>query len=299
MEHREAESSLSLPAVQEERRRRRKGLVQLLGSPLALVGLVILAVFFLVAITATWLPLADPEAVAPLNTLKGPSRGHILGTDEIGRDVLARLIYAGRVSLLIGLGVSIVSVVIGTSLGALAGYFGGWIDSVVMALTNILQSFPLLILVMVIGSIFPLRPAGLVFLVSAVAWVTTARLVRGQVLSLRERQVIEAAKSIGAGHMRLIVFHLVPNALGPVLVAATLLVAFAILTESALSFLGFGVKPPTPTWGNMLNSAQAYIRTAPWLGIFPGLAISLTVLSFNLVGDSLRGRLDPRLRNRP
>jgi peptide/nickel transport system permease protein len=167
-----------------------------------------------------------------------------------------------------------------------------------MAATNVLQSFPLIVLVMVVGSIIALDPIRLVVLVSAVSWVTTARLVRAQILSLREQPFVEAAHALGAGSHRIIFRHLIPNSIGPVLVSAPLLVAFAILTESALSFLGFGVRPPTATWGNMLNAAQTYIRQAPWLGIFPGLAISLTVLSFNLIGDALRETLDPRALRR-
>jgi peptide/nickel transport system permease protein len=264
----------------------------------ALAGAVAIAAVGLAAFLAPALPLRDPDAVDVLTRLTAPSASHPLGTDEVGRDVLARLLYAGRISLLVGIGVALLSVVAGTVLGALAGYLGGWVDSVVMATTNAIQSFPLLVLVMVVGSIITLDPPRLVLLVAAVSWVTSARLVRAQVLSLREQAFVEAARALGASPARIIFRHIVPNALGPVLVSAPILVAFAILTESALSFLGFGVRPPTATWGNMLHAAQSYIERAPWLGVFPGVAISLTVLSFNLVGDALREALDPRARAR-
>jgi peptide/nickel transport system permease protein len=276
----------------------RRALSGAAADPAALVGGTILLLFALVAVLAPVLPLADPEAVSIMDTLAPPSTAHLLGTDDIGRDVLSRLVYAGRVSLSIGLGVAVVSATVGTALGALAGYFGGPVDSLVIALTNVMQSFPSLVLVAVVGSIFTLNPVRLLLLMASLSWVGTARLVRAQALSLRETQYVEASRALGAGHTRIIVTHLIPNTLGAVLVSATLQVAFTILSESALSFLGFGVRPPTATWGSMLNAAQTVLRQAPWLGVFPGVAIALTVLSFDLIGNSLQQKIDPRLRHR-
>ncbi|MHB0877815.1 MAG: ABC transporter permease [Anaerolineae bacterium] len=292
------------PAYEEEHleaetaRNWRHAVADAIGAPTALVGVAILLVFGLVALLAPVLPLADPEAVSVMEALAAPSAAHPLGTDDIGRDVLSRLVYAGRVSLLIGLGVALVSATVGTAFGALAGYFGGAVDGLVVALTNVLQSFPALVLVAVIGSMVTLDPTRLLLVMAALSWVSTARLVRAQALSLREQQYIEAARSLGASDARIIATHLIPNTLGAVLVSATLQVAFTILSESALSFLGFGVRPPTATWGSMLNAAQSTLRDAPWLGLFPGVAIALTVLSFDLIGNALQEKIDPRLRHR-
>lgn len=282
----------------EPARRRPRAWRTFTRNPLATGGLLVVLLLSGSALLAPLLAPYDPNAIDLFQLLAGPSRTHLLGTDDVGRDVLSRLLYAGRVSLTIGVAIALLSVTVGTLLGALAGYFGGWVDSLILALTNVLLSFPLLGLAMLVGGITVLTPAKLVGLLSLLSWMTVARLVRGELLALKQQQFVEAARCIGVGHGRLIVRHLLPNALAPVLVAATLLVATAILVESALSFVGFGIRPPTASWGNMLLGAQIYIRDAPWLGIFPGVMITLTVISVNAVGDGIRETFDPRLRRR-
>jgi peptide/nickel transport system permease protein len=267
-------------------------------NPLASAGVLVVGLLLGSAVLAPLLAPYDPNAIDLFHLLAGPSSTHWLGTDDVGRDVLSRLLYAGRVSLAIGVAIALISVTLGTLLGAVAGYFGGWVDSLVLGLTNVLLSFPLLGLAMLIGGITVLTPGTLVVLLSALSWMTVARLVRGEILALKGQQFVEAARCIGVGDWRIIFRHMLPNALAPVLVAATLLVATAILIESALSFVGFGIRPPTASWGNMLLGAQIYIRDAPWLGIFPGVMITLTVISVNAVGDGVRETFDPRLRRR-
>ncbi|HEX2500693.1 MAG TPA: ABC transporter permease [Methylomirabilota bacterium] len=250
----------------------------------------------LVALAAPWLAPRSPEAVDLRAVLRGPGAAGWLGTDDIGRDVLSRLLFAGRASLALGLGVAVVSIGLGGVLGALAGYRRGWVDTAVSTAIDALLSIPPLALAMVAAAFLQLTPWRLVLVLAGLSWTTVARLVRGQVLSLTERPFVEAARALGAPHGRVLARHLVPNLLGPVLVAGTLLVANAILIESALSFLGFGLPPPTATWGGMLHAAQIHFAEAPWLGIFPGLAIVLAVASINFLGDGLREAFDPRLR---
>jgi peptide/nickel transport system permease protein len=282
----------------ERLRPRRSAWSTFLSNPLAAGGLVVLLLLILSAVLAPVLVPYDPNEIDLFHLLSGPSGSHLLGTDDVGRDVLSRLLYAGRVSLSIGVAISLISVSIGAVLGALAGYFGRWIDTLIMAVTNVLLSFPLLGLAMLIAGITKLTPFRLVLILSLLSWMTVARLVRGEILALKQQQFVEAARCIGVSDWRIIFRHMLPNALAPILVAATLLVATAILIESALSFVGFGIRPPTASWGNMLLGAQIYIREAPWLGIFPGLMITLTVISVNAVGDGFRETFDPRLRRR-
>jgi peptide/nickel transport system permease protein len=265
-------------------------------SPLALVGGACLLVLALAALAAPWLAPRPPDAVEPRAMLRPPGTAGWLGTDEIGRDVLSRLLHAGRASLLLGVGVAAVAVGLGGVLGALAGYLRGWVDAAVGALVDALLSIPTLALAMVAAAFLPLTPGRLVLVLSLLSWTTVARLVRGQVLTLATWPFVEAARGLGASRTRILARHVVPNLLAPVLVAGTLLVANAILVESALSFLGFGVPPPTATWGGMLHAAQVHFAEAPWLGIFPGLAIVLAVAGINFLGEGLREALDPRLR---
>ncbi|MGH7319850.1 MAG: ABC transporter permease, partial [Candidatus Rokuibacteriota bacterium] len=233
----------------------------------------------------------DPRAM-----LRPPGATAWLGTDEIGRDVLSRLLHAGRASLLLGVGVAVVSVGLGGVLGALAGYLRGWVDAAVSAAVDALLSIPTLALAMVAAALLQLTPWQLILVLSLLSWTTVARLVRGQVLTLAEWPFVEAARGLGASRARVLARHIMPSVVAPVVVAGTLLVANAILIESALSFLGFGVPPPTATWGGMLHSAQIHFTEAPWLGIFPGLAILTAVASINFLGEGLRETLDPRLR---
>jgi peptide/nickel transport system permease protein len=266
------------------------------ATPLARAGAAALALLALGAVGAPWLAPRPPDAVDLRAILQPPGRGGWLGTDDVGRDVGSRLLHAGRSSLLLGLGVAVVSVGLGGILGALAGYRGGWVDVLVSAAVDALLSIPVLALAMVAAALIHLTPWRLVLVLSLLSWTTVARLVRGQVLVLAGWPFVEAAHAGGGSRTRVLARHIVPNLLGPVLVAGTLLTANAILVESALSFLGFGLPPPTATWGGMLHAAQVHFAAAPWLGVFPGLAILLAVASINFVGEGLREALDPRFR---
>lgn len=265
-------------------------------NPLATCGLVVLILLALAAAFAPLITPYDPTDTNPRILLQAPSAEHLLGTDDIGRDVLARLLFAGRTSLSLAFGVAVVAVIVGSLLGGIGGYFGGRIDDFVSLLVDTMLSIPALALAMVASAFVQLSTFRLVLILGLVSWPTVARLVRGQVMSLKERDHTEAARAVGAGDFRILLRHLLPNAVTPVIVAATLLVAYAVLIESALSFLGFGLPPPTATWGGMLNDAQLYYQQAPWLAIWPGLAITLTVAAINFVGDGLReaasGRAD-------
>lgn len=259
----------------------------------AALGLGILAV---AAALAPWLAARAPDHVDPRVMLRPPGTAGWLGTDEIGRDVWSRLLHAGRASLLLGLGVAVTSVGLGGLLGALAGYRGGWVDAAVSAVIDALLSIPVLALAMVAAALVPLTPGRLVLVLALLSWTTVARIVRGQVLTLRGWPFVEAARALGGAWPRILGRHVAPNVVAPVLVAGTLLVAQAILVESALSFLGFGVPPPTATWGGMLHAAQVHVSEAPWLGVFPGLAIFVAVAGVNILGEGLREAFDPRLR---
>lgn len=267
-------------------------------NPLAQFGFWAIIALILLALLAPLLARYNPETIDYFKGLQPPSLDNWFGTDNLGRDTYSRLLYAARISLTVGLGVSFLSVIIGTLVGALAGYFGGLIDQVLSRVMDLILSFPQLPLIMVIGAFVRITPVLLVVLLGSLGWVGVARLVRAQALSLRERDFVLAARAIGQNNFQIILRHIVPNTTAPIVVAATLAVANAILAESALSFLGFGVDPSTPTWGNMLQNAQNYLLQAPWLSVFPGIMISLTVTSFNFVGDGVREAFDPRLKGR-
>ncbi len=264
----------------------------------AVIGLMAIGAFYLVAGLTPLLTPFNPISQGNLLTerLLAPSLAHPLGTDKFARDVLSRLLYGARISLSIGFVAVGISVTIGTLVGAVAGYLGGVVDSVMMRLVDVVISFPRLVLLITIMTLF--EPS--IFLIVAVLgltlWPGTARIVRGEVLSLREREFIEAARSLGYSKRRIILRHLIPNALGPVIVAATLGIGDTIVLEAGLSFLGLGVQPPTPSWGTMIAAGRADLLGAWWISTFAGLAIVLTVLAFNLVGDGLRDALDPRTR---
>jgi peptide/nickel transport system permease protein len=266
------------------------------SNPLAIFGLVVISLLSLSAIFAPWLAPYDPNAVDPYFALQPPNSEHWFGTDDLGRDVFSRLLYAGRVSLLVGLSAAAIAVTVGTILGAVAGYYGKYIDLLISRLIDIVLSLPVVPLALVLGAFSEVTPLRLTVILASVSWMGVARLVRGEFLELRKSQFAEAARSIGTPNIRIIFLHLLPNAISPIVVAATLLVAYAILLESALSFLGFGVQPPTASWGNMLFNAQRYMRNAAWLSVFSGMLITLTVASINFVGDGLREAIDPRLK---
>ena len=229
---------------------------------------------------------------------QAPSWEHWMGTDDLGRDLFTRILYGGRISILIGLVAAVIGTGLGSLVGALAGYFGGRTDNVLMRLTDVAYSIPTLPLLIVLASYTQAAAGSMALIIGLLSWMATARVVRGEVLAIRQMAYVEAARSLGAGHGRILLRHVLPNTLGPIVVSATLAVGNAIIVESSLSFLGLGVQPPTPTWGNMLMDAQATLATEPWLAIFPGAAILVVVLAVNFIGDGLQDALDPAGRER-
>jgi len=269
--------------------------------PGAMAGAIVLILVAL-AISLAHLSPYDPEVSDIKNRYQPPSLEHPFGTDGLGRDLMTRVLYGGRVSMSVGLMVMTITLIIGIPVGALAGYYGGWIDNVHMRIIDATLALPSLMVLILLGAI--LREANLPFVKSnnvltiaavlgLLAWPTTARLVRAVFLTVREMEYVEAARALGASAMRIIRSEILPNSLGPIIVESTLEIGYAIMEESGLSFLGFGIMPPTPTWGNMLNSAQEHLVEYPWLAIFPGLMIFLVIISINYIGDGLRDALDP------
>jgi peptide/nickel transport system permease protein len=230
---------------------------------------------------------------------QAPSLQHWFGTDQLGRDVFTRVLYGGRISLLVGLSVAFSAGVIGAVVGALAGFYGGWIDNILMRVTDLFLAMPFLVVLIIAAKALGGSVFDIVVILSMFFWMPDARIVRGVFLSMKEKEFVEAARSSGASNRRIIFYHMLPNAMGPIIVNATLGVAAAILTESALSFLGFGVQPPTPTWGNLLQGSKQFSQLYPWLVWFPGLAILITVLAVNFLGDGLRDALDPHQKLGP
>ena len=277
---------------------RRRQLVFALRQPAVLAGAVVLVLFLLAALLAPVLSPADPQAQNVLEGLRPPSAAHLFGTDKLGRDLLSRILYGARISLFVGVVVVLLSSVVGTLLGVLAGYLGGWVDEALMRITDIFFAFPALILAMAIaGALGPSLQNALIA-ISAVTWPVYARLLRGQVLALREREFVLAARIVGVPEWQIILRHLLPNMLAPLLVQASFDMGGAITSVAGLSFIGFGAQPPTPEWGVMISEARTYMATAWWMGTFPALSIMLVVGGFNLLGDGLRDLLDPRLRGR-
>jgi peptide/nickel transport system permease protein len=265
------------------------------GHRLALIGLALLLVLTLAAVGAPILAPQGPFAVDLRFYRQPPGLAHYLGTDSSGRDVWSRLLYAGRVSLSVGLVAVSIYTVIGVVLGAISGFYRGWVDSLVMRLADIVLSFPSLIIIITMVSILGPSIYNVMLVIGLLGWPPIARIVRGQFLSLREREFVLASRTVGASNRRIIFRHILPNALAPVIVAATFGMAGAILLEAGLSFLGLGVQPPTPSWGNMLTDAHSLtvLESMPWLWIPPGFMIALAVLSINFIGDGLRDALDP------
>lgn len=259
---------------------------------LAGLGVIILLVIF--AVFSPWIAPYPPEEINTPLRGAGPSSDYWLGNDDIGRDILSRLIYGSRIALIVGIGATAIAVTIGVTVGAIAGYFGGKVDFVLSRFVDTLMAFPLLALLLTLSSVFGPSLRNVVIVIGFTIWASYARLVRAEVLSLREQDFVLAARASGAGDRRIIFRHIVPNALGPVIVIASLAIGGVIILESALSFLGLGVARPTASWGTMLSDGREYIRNYPHIAIAPGIAITVTVLSFNLVGDGLRDALDPR-----
>jgi peptide/nickel transport system permease protein len=276
--------------------RKREFWARLRRNKLAISGLILVGGLFLVSIFAYYLAPYDPGQIDLKQVLMPPSPQHWLGTDTLGRDVLSRIIYGSRVSLKVGFVAVGLATLIGLIVGASAGFYGSWVDLVLMRFVDLMLCFPSFFLILAVIALLEPSIWNIMVVIGATSWMGVARLVRAEFLSLKEREFVTAARALGASDVRLILHHLLPNALAPVMVSATLGVAGAILTESALSFLGLGVQPPTPSWGNILTAGKDNIEIAWWLSVFPGLAILITVMSYNLLGEGIREAIDPRLK---
>jgi len=269
--------------------------------PGAMGGIIVLSLIVAAVLLASFLPY-DPYTSNMAERFQPPSLSHPMGTDALGRDMLTRVLYGGRISLSVGMMVVAITLSIGVTIGALSGYFGGVVDSVLMRITDAALTLPSLLILILLSAMlreieFPLLARNSVLTIALVigllSWMTFARLVRASFLTLRETDFVTASRSLGASHLRLIANHILPNAIGVIIIEATLELGYAIIEESGLSFLGFGVQPPTPSWGNLLSNAQENFVKYPWLAIFPGLMIFLTIISVNYIGDGLRDAFDP------
>lgn len=259
----------------------------------AVVAVAVLLVLTIASVFAPWLAPHDPAAMDLFHTLAPPSAAHPLGTDENGRDVLSRLMHGGRVSLAVGLSSMLAAILLGSVLGALAGFLGGWTDTLISRLIDGMLSIPLFFFLLTALALFGSSLPNLILVIALTNWMPVARIVRGEVTANREQPYVESAVALGVGRMAILFRHLLPQSLPSIIVAATLGVAYAILTESALSYLGLGVQPPTPSWGNMLSDARGFIWQSPLLTVYPGALIFLAVLAFNAIGDALRDATDP------
>jgi peptide/nickel transport system permease protein len=283
------------PKPLEKQRRRAGAWTRFSHHRLAVIGVIILGLLAFSAIGAPVIGRHDPNRTSIRDYRKPPTAQHILGSDASGRDVFSRLLYAGRISLSVGLVSVAIYTSIGVILGAFAGYYGGWVDSAIMRLADIFLAFPALIIIITLVSLLGPSVWNIMMVIGFLGWPSIARILRGQFLSLREQEFVIASKAIGSSNRRIIFRHLLPNALAPIIVAATFGMAGAILLEAGLSFLGLGVQPPTASWGNMLNDAQSLpiLQSMPWLWLPPGVMIALAVLSINFIGDGLRDAFDP------
>ncbi|MCL0041269.1 ABC transporter permease [Dehalococcoidia bacterium] len=273
------------------------GIRRLKRNRMAMVGLVIISIFVLCAILAPWIAPHDPLDSSLSHTLQGPSPANPLGRDELGRDILSRILHGARISLSIGLISVAIGALVGVPIGAISGYYGGKIDLIVQRLIDIMLAFPGILLAIVIVSTVGVGLRNVMIAVGIVSIPIYVRLVRGSVLQVKEQEYISSARALGSSGLRIISRHILPNCLGPIIVQSTLQIATAILWASGLGFLGLGAQPPTPEWGTMLSRGRVYIRVAPHVTIAPGLAILLSVMGFNLLGDGLRDALDPRLKH--
>ncbi|GMK47986.1 ABC transporter permease [Paenibacillus glycanilyticus] len=271
--------------------------LELVRSKMGIVAVAILVIFILGAIFAFLSP-KDPNALDALQRLKPPSSSHWFGTDDYGRDYFARALYGGRVSLMVGFSAMVLATTIGTIVGIVSGYFGGWIDNLLMRLLEIILSIPTFLLMLLLSVFLKPNLTSIVFIIGLLMWMNMSRIIRAETMTLLEREYVMYAKASGQNHVGIIIRHIFPSLVPVIIVAATNNVASAIMMESTLSFLGFGVQAPNATWGSMLNNAQGYIAQAPYLALFPGLFILLTVLSFNILGDILRVGFEPKLGKR-
>jgi peptide/nickel transport system permease protein len=287
-----------LRGVTERRRRRFQFFRSVIETRLVLPSLIVLGLVIFAAIFAGVIAPYDPTVQDYTVVTHPPSRSHLLGTDDLGRDVLSRIIYGSRVSLQVGLIAVGIAVTVGVTAGLVAGYVGGKVDELIMRINDSLQAFPSLILALAITAALGPSAGNAMIAIGVVSTPIMARLTRGQTLAVRETEYVVASRVLGARPLRIMGRHILPNVTAPIIVQATLLIAVAIIIEASLSFLGVGVRPPTPTWGGMLRTGQSYMNVAWWLGFAPGIAIFLTVLSINFIGDGLRRALDPRLLDR-
>lgn len=269
--------------------------------PAAIISSAVLLTMILAVILVSFSPY-DPEASDMTSRLQPPSLQHPMGTDQLGRDMLTRVLFGGRISLVVALMVVIITLLVGMPVGAVAGYFGGAIDNVLMRITDVALTLPTLLILILLSAIMreielPLFERNSVmtiaFVIGILSWMTVARLLRASYLTIREMEFVEAAHAMGARNLRIMARHILPNAISPIIVQSTLMLGFAIMLESGLSFLGFGIQPPTPSWGNLLSNAQQHMTRHPWLAIFPGLMIFVAVISINYIGDALRDAIDP------
>jgi len=264
-------------------------------NKLSVTGAIIVLALITISLLAPFIAPYDPTSIDVYNVLSPPSKAHVFGTDDLGRDLLSRVIWGSRVSLKVGFVAVGIAIMIGIIIGSIAGFYGGRVDAVLMRFVDMMLAFPTFFLILAVIAILEPNIFTIMAVIGVTGWMDVARLVRAEFLTLRERDFVDAARALGIRNKRLIVRHILPNALSPVFVAATFGVAGAILTESGLSFLGLGVQPPDPSWGNILTAGKDNIEIAWWLSLYPGLAILITVLSYNLVGEGLRDALDPRL----
>lgn len=265
-------------------------------NKVAVAGSTVVILLFAVSLFAPWISPYDPGEINLQMILSPPSGSHLFGTDQLGRDVLSRMIWGSRISLKVGFVATGIAIAIGVILGATAGYYGKWIDGTIMRFVDIMLCFPSFFLILAVIAFLEPSIWNIMIVIGITGWMGITRLVRADFISLKERDYVQAARAIGASDPRIIFLHILPNAMASILVAATLGVAGAILTESALSFLGIGVQPPTPSWGNILTAGKDNIDIAWWLSLYPGLAILITVLGYNLLGEGIRDSLDPRLK---
>ncbi|RZL95381.1 MAG: ABC transporter permease [Variovorax sp.] len=285
-----------VPARRRTLAERYPALRRFLRHRVALLGVGVVLLMTLFSFVGPWLmPFNDTDTDIRARLTEPFAGPHVFGTDPLGRDVMARLMYAGRISLSIGFAATALSVVVGVLVGLVAGFYRGAVGAVLMRFVDAMLCFPTIFLLLAVAALIEPSVTSIVVLIAVASWMEVARVVEGQIRSLRERDFALAAESLGASDSRIMFRELLPNAVAPIVVAATLNIAHAILAESYISFLGFGIQPPTPSWGNMLENAQSYLTNAPWLAIVPGLAITLTVTSFNFIGDGLRDALDAKL----
>jgi peptide/nickel transport system permease protein len=264
---------------------------------LATAGLIVSLLLIVSAIFAPAIAPRDPLQISILDKFAPPlTKGFLLGADEVGRDLVSRLLFAGRISLLVGFAAMAVTILVGTLVGLISGFYGGRVDAFLMRFTDALLSFPTVFLLLVLAAFVGASLLSITLIIGLTSWMELARILRNQALTLREQEFVQAGRALGASNARLIGRHMLPNVLGPIMVAATLNIANAVLAESYISYLGYGIQPPEASWGNMLNNAQSYFSDAPWIALFPGVLITLTVASFNFVGDGLRDALDPRTK---